>query len=595
MTSVSPKPPVRTTSRLAGLVRHWRIVVLAVGGLSVVGMFLAQRLGEPPDYDFDIAKGRDTAAEWQRYVARTGKADKGRPELARLHDAARARMKESGVERMTAIDALFSTFLERVDYRIKLSAVRLDVDRASFAEVEPKLRSPEADVVAMGAEVEKAGGYECAKGLSAAFAALTGSDVIAVAEDAPSDDARLTLSWSARANGSSYANPHGRRVFPGFDITARMELATRSGALAIVEATETPGPDVDYLTDVLGAGFRLDQDDVASGMVAAACRRLGERLIEELTGQPPPKTPVRGFDDRVKECDASVASACFEVGRRLRDGDGVTADRARALEYLDKGCRASGLEAGKACVAAAELELERPVKDEMDAMDRRAKASVTLDNGCRLHDAEACARRAELELTPYKDGAPPSAYAEGEALVRWLRACDLGHGGACHRAALLVADGRGIEAPAPSPARAAALAARACAAGVGDACALAKKSRIATPRETTISGVTLARGDEVFDVRFGAWFVMHETEVVWVASRQERDAVVARAPGNRARVYDARPEALPPGPRPPTWARTVYAIIPAPPPDASPCPECTADAPHGIFQQPSCPCLPLPP
>jgi hypothetical protein len=561
---------------VASWLRHWRIGALVAVVALFAGWLLYQNQQPVTDWQFDGAKQRDTAEGWREYSRASGKEDVARRELARLHDAARARMRAAGVPRPDALDPILAGLLASVDSRMKLTADKLVIDHRSFRDVEPQLQRPEAELWPIDKELEKVGEYSCASGFSAAFVELTGSDVISVAADAPDDAVRITLTWSARATGAAYAKPHGRRVFPGFEVKA--ELALSAPALTLSE-TVTPGREFEYTTDSVAAGLDFDQGSVASGMVSAICKALGERLIEKLTGQKPPAPAVPDAKKLESDCEDSVASACLALGKAERD----KGDRKRALEYLTKGCRASGLEIGEACVAAAELELEGPPGDKMADMDRRARASVMLDQGCRAHHARACGRRAELELS----GHDTSAYAVREALILLLRACDLGEPASCHRAARLYAD-------ALSPRRAAALAARACNAGEKAACADAQTWGKAAKTERKIFDITLSDDDEVFDVRFGQWFELETSEVVWVATRRERDRVSDPvSPGARGRVY--APNALPPGPRPPAWARTVYALVAAPSrPEASPCPECTPGAAHNALASLGCTCLPLP-
>jgi TPR repeat protein len=316
----------------------------------------------------------------------------------------------------------------------------------------------------------------------------------------------------------------------------------------------TPGAEFEYESNILSAATGFDEADVASGMLGAVCQRLGEELIERLTGQAPSVPVPADFQQQVRDCEQSIARACVAVGTRLRDGVGMSADRPRALQYLEKGCNASGLGVGEACVDAAALLLEKPEKgDSLKAIDQRAKASVWLDRGCSQFHAPACTRRGELELAPYGDQ-PVSAYAIKEATLLFLRACDLGDAGACQRAARLYADAKSL-------ARAAVLAERACAAGDSTACTDAKSWKRQASSEKTISGVSLATGDEVFDVRFGSWFELQKSEVAWIASRQDQDTVTRRVPFGRARVYD--PTGLPHGPKAPAWARTPTACSPA--------------------------------
>jgi hypothetical protein len=265
----------------------------------------------------------------------------------------------------------------------------------------------------------------------------------------------------------------------------------------------------------------------------------------------------------------------------------------RALAFLERGCNPFYLRGGEACVAAAELALAHPT----DPIAPTAKAAVLLDTGCQGNDALACARKAEIELMPLSDGAPRGPEQQTQAFLDRLRACDLGAVFACAAAAEQAERGSGQQNGEPSLLRARLLWQRSCEAGEADSCERAEALHEAAKSRRTIHDVDLATGDEPFDVRWGMWLEHAQTEVVWIASAEPRSEVAARLAARvgaqRVRVYD--PAGLPPGPRAPPGARTIYAI--AKPTstfvtEPRACPECTADADQRLFGWSGCTCLP---
>jgi hypothetical protein len=284
-------------------------------------------------------------------------------------------------------------------------------------------------------------------------------------------------------------------------------------------------------------------------MVESACRSLAEQAIGELTGWAPAVGSGPGEQVTATEkCERSDAQACLVAGEALRDSD-----PAGGIELFEKGCRSSGLYTGDACVAAAELMLAHPG----DEPSPRTHAMFMFGQGCRAHHPLACARAAELRLMPYQDGTPASDESRREAHVLRLRACDLGHAESC----------------------------------------AARDGRLAS-EERTFFGVALAKGEQVFDVRWGMWFQSVEQEVLWIASPQPRATVEGRLSTeiamHRARVYDAA--TLPPDPRRPADATTVFAIVDEPKlvlGESQPCPPCTAESVDNPFWSVFCECLPM--
>jgi hypothetical protein len=574
----------------AWLVRHSTALIMGAGALLFFDSRVTNVLVDAPDLAFDRASEDDTPRVWREYVEAGGSVDKARGELERLHGSVRARLAQSGAPRPDGLDPLLAALRERVDERVYLEAEEMDVDAASFAAIATS-EVPGVRVIPIAEHLAR-GDWSCARGMSKAFAVALGEDTLDVTtpdgfDAAPTPTSpRIALSWRASASGVLYGSGD-KRLFPGFTVAATVRLTAGDATLAEVEATVDPGPDIEVTSfgSIPASMFDGDHGDVADGMIEGACQRLGERLIGEMTGWAP---PAAGGDSQEKKCEDGDAAACLAVGEALREKD-----PARALELLRKGCNGYRLHGGEACLAAAELSLLHPE----DPQYPTSLASILLDDGCDGHHALACARGAELDLERAPGEEPASPYAQAEAYLKRLRACDLGYGPACAAAASQAQSGSGQENAAPSPVRAMLLATAACAKGGEDWCEAADAMKDAAQKERTIFGVELAEGEQVIDVRWGMWIEGKETEVVWIAGDRSRSDVELRVATllgtHRARIYE--PTALPPGPRAPAEARTIYALARAPQLESQhdrPCPDCTPEAYSQPFWPMMCKCLP---
>jgi hypothetical protein len=203
-------------------------------------------------------------------------------------------------------------------------------------------------------------------------------------------------------------------------------------------------------------------------------------------------------------------------------------------------------------------------------------------DGCHHNQAASCSALAQVQATPFPGEDAPSAYGAHQAGLSWLHACDLGDAGACAAAVSVLAPHR--------PLHAVLLARRACAAGVTAACTPDRALTSRAARTRTLFDVTLAPGDEPFDIRFATLFDGDETELIWIASHDPPTTVERRLAPSIARgtVRVEPPDTLASAP---TWARSIY-FVGAPPtsPYAEPCRPCPH--PPSAFSITRCICLP---
>jgi len=388
----NPTPGER--ARLAGakVVRHWRKVVLVVAVLAFLDWRYTHIFLDQYGAKYEAAKKTDTPKAWREYASNTGDRSRARSELRRHHEATRKGLRERGASRPDGFDPLLAVLLQEVDDRVELQAERLDVDTGSFAAITPV---PGAEMVGVSAQLR--GALDgCDDGFSAAFENATGTKAIVVID--PSADlyseskeppASISMTWTARANGQIYVG-HDQHAFPGFGVEAKVKLAAGDTVLATVEAIVDPGERFEYTSKRFVGMLGTDDRSVIVGMVKASCQRLGERLVEQMTG--------------------SMA----------------TAPAAEDPKDAEDHCYSGGLIARGACVVAAEQALATGGKAAIP------RATFLLDLGCEANDPEACIQSAEL------------GHEDREALLKRLRGCDLGGGdpeicSAARRAALSLA------------------------------------------------------------------------------------------------------------------------------------------------------------
>jgi hypothetical protein len=574
----------------------WRklTVVVPLVLVSVYAALLVVKAVSPaPSPEAVVARATNTARAYADAASTPALRDEVRPDLGKLHSALRAHLLALKTTQPTGLDPVLSRLLERVDYRVGFVTTSRTIDKSSFAEVATKLAAPGGEVAPIADMLDS--DYSCADGLTEGMTDLTTSDVITFAQERDLQP-QVRVRWKLRASGEGYVMPASPRIFPGIVIAGDLELFDGERRLLSMPFEVTPGKTIDFTSSATSVFFKTGRDaDVAAGLIRGACRQLGTTLAETLVGWTLPVKPPPGLEEKVRDCTVrAYGHACFEVGTALRDGKGVPADPARALELFSAGCGSGALESGPCCVAAAELLQTLAKPGDGDAgMEATARSTIMLGTGCDAHYAEACTALGVLELRLYPGETAPSQYAVGQAMRPLVRACDLGWKEGCARAATLLAnpgpDGE------PSFAGAAVLSRRVC--KNSKACPDAARFEQRAVSDKSVFGTPLGK-DHVFDVRWGDWFEIDSGRVVaWVASDSDPDSVGARLGGavgkGTARVYS--PSELPFGPKAPPGAKSVWAVIAGEPTfkDDRRCRECKTGEASDPMLSAGCVCLPL--
>lgn len=188
-----------------------------------------------------------------------------------------------------------------------------------------------------------------------------------------------------------------------------------------------------------------------------------------------------------RACDGGAHVYCYDLASMIENGDGVAVDHARAAVLFGRACEAGETRAcgdlgamkvlGRGVpvdVANGEANLRKACDDRVGRacynLGLFAKDGVIggaggawLERGCLVNDAASC-----LELGLWVgNGLAGEAVdpARGKALIE--RACELGSGDGCVRAAAIAEAG---QVSAPDPARAAVWRKKACELGVREAC-----------------------------------------------------------------------------------------------------------------------------
>jgi uncharacterized protein len=168
--------------------------------------------------------------------------------------------------------------------------------------------------------------------------------------------------------------------------------------------------------------------------------------------------PVAG-DPRVLQegCDSGRAADCLALGSAYADGDGVPADRPRALGLYEKACACG---AATACYQLGLVHLFGA-----DVPQDPARAALLLGKGCDGGEADACIELASAYDTGRPDTQilPRDEARAGALFERAFRvsdtACAAGDMRVCGVLAWLYTTGRGVDR---DPARAAQLLQRGC-------------------------------------------------------------------------------------------------------------------------------------
>lgn len=263
--------------------------------------------------------------------------------------------------------------------------------------------------------------FNCGKGLTAAFAEALGPEVVtfSTSEYVKGDAPRVVLTGDVTPSGSSFQLARSNTPYAGIAIRGELQLVGKRVPIDVQPAAEI---EFEY------ARFQMSFDpvsasEVAAGIMQATCKQAGYVVLEALTTWKRPAPPPRA--DPMAECDRGFR--CRDHAEAVEARDAPTA----AVLYA----KACGRDDIAACLRATELELEAW----LGGAKRRGDVAFLLELTCAQDVAAACAGAAPLTLLPYERGAQPSADQRAEALVLYLRACDLGDTGSCAAAEPLLA------------------------------------------------------------------------------------------------------------------------------------------------------------
>lgn len=462
-----------------------------------------------------------------------------RPELAKLHTAARKKLEHAGAARPAGLDPFFTPLLAKFDSVIAFVAPEPTVDTASFAAVAASLASPTVTV----ADVGPSAASHCQFGLNDAFEKALGSEVITFERPEPGvavTGIHIEATYAIHASGSAYQTEVGNRVFPGIRMTGELKLVDGTQTLATISMDAEPPPSMSFSTDMF-SGLTEGGNDASVGQAlgAGACETVGYRLIEQLTGLAPPEPETTKRKEPTSEEELLAACQDMSVGSPTACGN-----------YADLlFAQASSAGQGSAVFAKdSQLELA-------------SKARIYFMKGCDAHDGYSCMRRGWVG-THRPDGSTPSPDAYLEALDSYVRACDLGN---------------------------------------AEGCALATQAltvpEILGKQPKLIRGVSLGK-DTVFDVTWQDWIDFDEGHAaVWVASKQSEGEVRDRLAtfGTDARIFPLAE--LPYGIKPPAGTVTVWGVYLNPAGSSGlgnqmPCSPCNGE-PMPRFYVGGCTCLPL--
>lgn len=266
-------------------------------------------------------------------------------------------------------------------------------------------------------------GYDavhCGWGLDEAFEEALGPGVVTFSTPGGrwKPAASLVVRAKLTPSGQRFQLPHASEAYPGIRMSADMTMLGRD-----VHADVQPAADIEFKHLQPALSFaKVSASDVAGGILQGTCKQAGYALLEALTTWKRPPPPPRA--DPVAEC---------ERGFRCRDNAEMleATDRATAAKLYAEACVHDD---EAACLRSAELEVELSRGSD----EHRAQARVLLEMACARDLAGACAGAGRIALLPLEPGKPPSDWQRHEALVLYLRACDLGVRDACAAAAPLL-------------------------------------------------------------------------------------------------------------------------------------------------------------
>ncbi|HEY4181419.1 MAG TPA: hypothetical protein VGM90_31450 [Kofleriaceae bacterium] len=346
----------------------------------------------------------------------------------------------------------------------------------------------------------------CAKGFTDAFKDALGPDVVTFTSTSWKDASNtLTFTGTVSPHGSGFQLPNSPTVYQGIGISGDIEFLGKK-----VHVDITPPDDIQF--DYSTYGFSLDshgpsESDVAAGILQGSCKEAGLELLEHMTPWLRPEPEKR---DPVKECEQGFH--CQENAAAL-----AATDKPKAARMFLKAC---DNHEDDACIRAADLAIEaRKPGTEMDSM---GAIGIALEMDCHMEIVSACSGAGRIALTPEKDGDEPSDYRRQQALLSFLRGCDLGDPDQCTAAAPLV---KGTP--------------------------FADAQLILSGEKQTVVSKKLGT---VFGLHWGQWHQIDNGQpTIWTTTKPP-------APPKDAMVTTFSDDKIPDAIHPPAGIRTVYAI-----------------------------------
>jgi len=250
----------------------------------------------------------------------------------------------------------------------------------------------------------------CAQGFDEAFTQALGSGVVKFSALGSDPTTRLVVRAKLTPSGQRFRLPHASEEYPGIRMSAEMMFLGHD-----VHADVQSAANIDLVHLQLGPpSGRWSASEVAGAIMQSTCKQAGYALLEALTTwRRPPPAPLRV--DPMAECERGFH--CRAYAEMLE-----ATDRATAAELYAKSCEDDD---ELACLRTADLEVELS-----RGGDGYTRARVRLERACARGLAGACVGAGRLALLPQAPGDPADRQLY-EALVLYLRACDLGARDAC--------------------------------------------------------------------------------------------------------------------------------------------------------------------
>ncbi|CAN5890774.1 hypothetical protein BH11MYX2_BH11MYX2_09190 [soil metagenome] len=313
-------------------------------------------------------------------------------------------------------------------------AVRQDKARAQIGKAfddlfDDQLNAGSSDVK-IESRFELSGGLDesyanprsCAKGFDDAFKEALGPDVVTfTTSDYGKTSGDLSFTGKITPHGTGFQLPNSPTVYKGIAISGDIKFLGKK-----VHVEITPPDDIQF--DFSTYGFDLmnhgpSASDVAAGILQGSCKEAALTALEKMTPWERPPPPEKR--DPVKDCEQGFH--CRENAEQLEETDKATASKL----YL-KACENHDDEA---CTRAADLAIA--AKKPGTELDSMGAIGIALEMNCHTEIVSACAGAGRIAMVS-DDDKPVSEYRRREALVSFIRGCDLGDANACAAAATVV-------------------------------------------------------------------------------------------------------------------------------------------------------------